>query len=93
MRNMVLCAVLDAAVNEFSPPFCVRSTAEAVRSFGTAVNDSSTAFHQHPGDFALYLLGSVDLESGRLIPLDRPDRLVQASDVFNSGGSHEAPLP
>lgn len=62
--NLVMIAVKDRAANTFARPFCVRSTAEAIRSFSDEVNKADSPLNAHPEDYDLYKIGTFDEDTG-----------------------------
>lgn len=83
---MILLAmsVRDQAVESFMPPFFVRHTGEALRSFSDACQDQSHQFSKHASHYVLYAVGSFDDASGLFSPKE-PVRLVSGNEVFASG--------
>lgn len=67
----VCAAVHDSKALVFSNPMMFRTTAEAVRSFTAAVNDSThgSAISSHPGDFTLIHIATWDDDEGIFTPL------------------------
>jgi len=59
-----LYAVLDEKAQAFRTMTFFQSNGVAIRQFADAVCDEKTFLHKHPQDYALYLLGSVDDETG-----------------------------
>ena len=53
--------------------------AVAIRGFESTVINSDSVLFTHAEDFSLFKLGEFDADSGRLIPLDLPVQLVDAS--------------
>lgn len=53
--------------------------AVAIRGFESTVINSDSVLFTHAEDFSLFKLGEFDVDSGRLIPLDLPVQLVDAS--------------
>lgn len=53
--------------------------ATAVRGFESTVLSSDSVLFTHAEDFSLFKLGEFDQDSGRLIPLDLPVQLIEAS--------------
>ena len=53
--------------------------ATAVRGFESTVLSSDSVLFTHSEDFSLFKLGEFDQDSGRLIPLDLPVQLIEAS--------------
>lgn len=51
----------------------------AVRGFESTVINSDSVLFTHSEDFSLFKLGEFDQDSGRLIPLDLPVQLIEAS--------------
>lgn len=53
--------------------------AVAARGFESTVLSSDSVLFTHSEDFSLFKLGEFDQDSGRLIPLDLPVQLIEAS--------------
>lgn len=53
--------------------------AVAIRGFESTVFNSDSVLFTHAEDFSLFKLGEFDADAGRLIPLDLPLHLVDAS--------------
>ena len=53
--------------------------AVAVRGFESTVINSDSVLFTHSEDFSLFKLGEFDQDSGRLIPLELPVQLIEAS--------------
>lgn len=58
-------SIYDSKVEMFIQPFFDVTTGSAIRSFGDAVNDESTAFYKHSEDYTLFHVGIFDQELGR----------------------------
>lgn len=71
-------AVRDVKVG-FQSVSVQSNDAVAVRGFESAVINSDSILFTHAEDFSLYKLGEFDVDSGRLIPLDLPVQLIEAS--------------
>jgi hypothetical protein len=81
--KMMIFAVYDAAVNAYMQPFFCRSTAESIRSFTTAVNESGNQMNKYAKDYTLFRLGVYDDQLGVFennTPM--PERMVTAFDVL-----------
>jgi len=61
--------VYDSKSELYSPPFFLRSTGEAVRSFEQACNDAGHAFGKHSADFTLYEIGTYEDTSAIMVTL------------------------
>lgn len=57
-------AVKDSATNVFDKPFFLLTKAAAMRAFGDEANNKESMLHQHPHDYILYHLGTLDQDSG-----------------------------
>lgn len=57
-----LFTVFDVKKESYLPPFCMRTTAEAVRGFVTTLNDPKTDYCMYPQDFTLFHLGTFNDE-------------------------------
>lgn len=74
-------SVFDAAVKAYLPPFCVRAKGEALRSFSTAVNDTTHQFSKYANDYTLYELGTFDDSSGSFTVVP-PVRVISAVECL-----------
>lgn len=63
-------SIFDSKVERFIQPFFDVTTGSAIRSFGDAVNDGSTAFNKHAEDYTLYHVGVFDQERGKFEKMD-----------------------
>lgn len=61
-------SIYDSKSEAFSKPFFDITRGSAVRGFSDAVNDETTQFNHHPGDFTLFAVGAFDDEIGKFIP-------------------------
>lgn len=75
-----LYSVFDVKVGAFAAPFLARTKGEAVRSFQQACADDGLPFKRNPEDYSLFFVGGWDDDNGRLLPLDKPDRVIGASE-------------
>lgn len=57
-------SIYDSKVERFIQPFFDVTTGSAIRSFGDAVNDNSTAFWKHAEDYTLFHVGIFNQEKG-----------------------------
>lgn len=73
-------SVRDEAVGAFLPLFFARSKGEAIRSFSTAVQDSSHQFYKHKGDYALFLVCGFDDSTGYVESFNA-ERVLSAIEV------------
>lgn len=82
MASMPLFSVLDKKVGAHTPPFMMRSNAEAIRSFIDAVADKNQQFCKHPEDYILVRVGTFNEEKGVLIGPDTPEILISAVECM-----------
>lgn len=61
----------------------------AMRNFAHAVCTGDTVFWSHAADFALYRIGSFDVDTGRLTPEQLPVLLYEAVDAIRASGKEE----
>lgn len=66
----------------FQTPAVQINDAVAIRGFASAVVQSDSILFTHAQDFALYKIGEFDADIGRLLPLDLPVELMQASEAL-----------
>lgn len=74
-------SVRDKAVEAFLPPFFVRHTGEAIRSFADAVLDEKHQFNKHSSDYTMYHIGTFDDVSGVFSALADPVRVISALEI------------
>jgi len=83
-------AVHDVTAEAFRSIHFCQSDGVATRNFGDAVcnkNPNTDYLRNHPEDYCLYCLGTLDDESGSVEP-DVPVRYIcRASDFLNEQGS------
>lgn len=79
--KLTVCSVYDSKVNAFSPPFCVKSRGEAIRSFTDAVRDTTLNFHRHPADYRLFILGTWDDQDGSFHQPGAPEPILSADEI------------
>lgn len=66
MPKLIVCAVMDRAVQTFNRPFYVPAVGAATRSFMDEVNRAAAdnPMYAHPDDFELWRLATYDDETG-----------------------------
>lgn len=67
MKQKAFC-VMDSKTAFFGLPFFQPTVASGQRMFEQLVNDKSSLVGQYPEDFALYLIGEFDDDTGALLP-------------------------
>ncbi|AXL15165.1 nonstructural protein [Microviridae sp.] len=81
----VIGAVRDSKADVFNRPIFMQSVGVMIRSFQDEVNraaDDNQMF-KHPGDFAIYELGSYDDVTAVMEMHEQPKLLVQADQCIN----------
>lgn len=63
---MAVFSIFDSKAGVYSQPVFAVSAGAAVRSFEDAVNDPSTVYAKHPGDYTLFYIGRYDDATGFL---------------------------
>lgn len=69
-------SIRDAAAHVFTAPTIDLTDESAMRGFSQAVNNSGSAMNFCPSDFALYRIGTFDVEAGSIEPAHPPIQLV-----------------
>ncbi len=82
MFSFMVYSVFDSKVGAFLLPFFSRNRATALRSFMSAVQDSSTDFHRYAGDYTLFEIGEWEPEKGVYTPLDAKLNMGLASQFL-----------
>lgn len=82
MAKLIVCAVMDRAIQTFNRPFYVPAMGAATRSFSDEVNRQAqdNPMYGHPDDFELWRLAVFDEETG-LFEDQAPSMIVRAKDV------------
>lgn len=79
-------SIRDNTAEYFGAPFIARNQGEAVRSFTGAVNDTrnpDNLMAKHPSEYALYLVGTWDETTGRIIAADAVTFVGSGTDYLN----------
>lgn len=66
--KLIAFSVHDSKAKAFVQPFFTPTQATGLRSFRAAVNDPSTMFSRHAGDYTLFEIGEFYIETGILKP-------------------------
>lgn len=74
-------AVHDDKAQAYLPPFVMHTRGQAIRAFTDSINDASTPFYKHPGDYRLYHLGEWDDSTGLYQQADAPMYIVSGGDL------------
>lgn len=74
-------ALYDDKAKAFMPPFCMPEVGLAIRAFGDLVSDSKHPVGAHPGDYAIYHLGTFDEQSGVITALSVPSVLMNGLEM------------
>lgn len=83
-------SIFDSAAGVFTAPTIDISDASAVRGFRQAIANTSSVMNFKPDDFALYQLGTFDVETGSIEPFVPISRLVVGPDGdYRKEVSHE----
>ena len=75
----ILCSIRDLAGETSWDPFTTETDATAVRTFQTICNNGQALPAQYPEDYALYKIGQFDPETGELVAVEPPVKLVNAT--------------
>lgn len=87
-------SVYDVKAEFFGTPVFVKSTGEAIRSFGDAVNskEKDNNFAKYPQDFILFEIGEFDDATGELT--ERPAiELVKGINIVEPSTPNTLPSP
>ncbi|WNK13955.1 MAG: nonstructural protein [Microvirus sp.] len=83
--------VLDLKVKAYGQPYYARTRGEAIRSFQTSINNSSTEnmWAKYPTDYCLYEIGTWDDNAGKFTMHETPSNLGLAVQFKNVEASQE----
>lgn len=71
-------SIYDRKALVYHPPFYYPTDGAAVRAFSDVTHDTSTQMGRHPGDFALYCVGTYNDTKGELAALSPLRHVVDA---------------
>lgn len=69
-------SIRDSAAGVFTAPTIDLTDESAIRAFSQAVNNAGSMMNFSPSDFALYRIGTLDVEAGSIDPFSPPTMLV-----------------
>lgn len=72
-------SVYDNKALVYAPPFFAPTDGYAVRLFSDLVNDPGTSVNRHPGDFALFQVGTYDDGHGALLAVSPLRHVIDAA--------------
>lgn len=79
--RVLLISVFDSKTGVYSPPMVCKTRGEALRTFEDACKDPNLPFSKHLADYALYVLGGFDDNSGELLIDGKPVRMIGADEL------------
>ena len=74
-------SIYDTATKVFNRPFYQHTKGQAIRSFTDLVNDDQTEISKHPSDYALFLLGTFEDDTGSLFSESAPEKVITGLEV------------
>lgn len=83
MATLHCFAVLDRAAKAYGRPFYAATESLGKRMFAEAVNDQTpeNLINKYPSDFALFLVGQYDEDSGDLTPMPHVQPICEAQEL------------
>lgn len=69
-------SIRDSAAGLFTAPTIDLTDESAIRAFSQAVNNVGSMMNFSPSDFALYRIGTLNVEAGSIEPFSPPTMLV-----------------
>lgn len=69
-------SIRDASAHVFTAPTIDLTDESAIRGFSQAVNNVGSLMNFSPSDFALYRIGTLNVEEGTIDPISPPTMLV-----------------
>ena len=78
---MKIFALRDNETKEFNPPFPHANEQIAVRHTSASLRKGGTLLSDFPKAYALYLLGEVNIKSGKITIPKKPQLIVQLSKL------------
>lgn len=80
---MRIFSVRDLKAKVFEQVILERNSAQAERSFRTAVNTKDSQYNRYPSDFQLYEMGAFDIDTGNILPHPTPILVCDASSLLS----------
>lgn len=74
-------SVFDDKAEVFMPPFYQSTSGMAMRVFADACRQTDHPFHQNPGDYHLYEIGTFQNDTGALLGYENVKLLINAVDA------------
>ena len=74
-------SIRDASANVFTAPTIDLTDESAIRGFSQAVNNADSLMNFCPSDFALYRIGTLNVEAGTIDPITPPTKLVSGDHL------------
>lgn len=71
-------SIMDTKAAVFHPPFFKQTHAEAERDFANLANNQQTSIGQNPEDFDLYIVGTYDDQTGKMVLPPSPQHVQKA---------------
>lgn len=82
MMEKPVVVLYDNVANAYKDPFYPPTRGVALREFQDAVNNPQNAqLHNHASDFDLYVIGTWDEQTGKLVCFDIPEKLANCSSL------------
>lgn len=66
--NLQMYSIFDKKTVQYMQPFFAKHVAEATRNVQMVLEDGKTLLAKFTADYALYLLGTVDTDTGLIVP-------------------------
>jgi len=81
-----LYAIFDKKTISFSQPYVYKHVEEAIRSLKMTLEDPKSLLARHAADYALYLVGHFDQETGRITAPahNEPSHAIELLALFPS---------
>lgn len=81
-----ICAIQDRSVGAFLNVHCARAEGQAIRGFMDAIaNPQNQDIHKHPDDFDLYVIGTLDDNTGIITPEPTPRKIADGKQLAIQG--------
>jgi len=80
--SLGLFSIHDTKSGAFTVPFVARARGEAIRSFQSAMQDTSHPMSKFPADYVLYYIGTFDDGTGEIAPVAPTPVRVIGGDEF-----------
>lgn len=88
MSKLELFCIRDVKAGHYLPPMSLQNRGVAMRALSEVANNEQSMFFKHPTDYELYLIGTYDQQTSKIVWQD-PDFIITVGDLITKRSSAE----